>query len=80
MSGDGSRLAAFQAWRKRGVGGWRGHISLLRSYFKTKFLLIKYFFPGLTTFFQTDFRVTVIISQNLFTVVDSNFLQFFATK
>ena len=28
VSGAGSRLAAFQAWRKRGVGGWRGHIAI----------------------------------------------------
>ena len=33
MSGVGSRLAAFQAWRKRGVGGWRGHIGRFRSHF-----------------------------------------------
>ena len=35
------RLKAFQAWRKLGIGGWRGHISLFRSHFQTKFLLIK---------------------------------------
>ena len=30
------RLAAFQAWRKLGVGGWRGHISL-KAIFKLNY-------------------------------------------
>ena len=32
VSGAGSRRTAFQAWRKPGVGGWRGHIGLFRSH------------------------------------------------
>ena len=38
MSGDGSRLAELQTWRKWGVAGWRGlHIGLFRSHFKLNF-------------------------------------------
>ena len=37
MSDDGSRLPAFQAWRKPGVGGWRGHIAYLEAIFTLNF-------------------------------------------
>ena len=35
------RLAAFQTWRKLGVGDWRGHRVSLEAIFKLNFFLIK---------------------------------------